>query len=76
MKILVQDTKTRLYLSGGGCWSDNPEGALAFLDEIRAMDFIIYHRLLNTKVVVLLESGGSQNSTTTVASPAKTNLDN
>jgi hypothetical protein len=47
MKILLQDTETGLYLSRGGGWSDDPDGAIAFLNEDRAKDFGIYHRLPN-----------------------------
>jgi hypothetical protein len=74
MKILVQDTKTGLYLSRGGCWSDNPNGALAFLNEVRAQDFVIYRRLSDAKVVVLAETGTSELPPTTLASAAKPNL--
>jgi hypothetical protein len=41
MKILLQDTKTGLCRSQGGCWNDNPDGALAFLNEVRPKDFSI-----------------------------------
>ena len=74
MKILLQDTETGLYLSRGGCWSDDPDRALAFLNEDRAKDFAIYHHLPNAKVVLRAETGGSEMPPTTVASAAKTNM--
>jgi len=74
MKILLQDTETGLYLSRGGCWSDNSDRALAFLNEVRAKDFGIYHHLANAKVVVGAETGASEIPPTVVASAAKTNL--
>jgi hypothetical protein len=74
MKILLQDTETGLYLSRGGCWSDNPDRALAFLNEVRAKDFSIYHHLAHAKVVVRAEAGASEIPPTIVASAAKTNL--
>ena len=49
MKILLQDAETGLYLSRGGCWSNNPDGALAFLNEVRAKDFGVYHHLPNAR---------------------------
>jgi hypothetical protein len=74
MKILLQDTETGLYLSRGGCWSDNPDRALAFLDEVRAKDFGIYHHLANAKVVVRAGAGDSVIPPTVLAGAAKTNL--
>ena len=74
MKILLQDTETGLYLSRGGCWSHNPDRALAFLNEVRAKDFGIYHHLANAKVVVRAEAGTSEIAPTVLASAAKTNL--
>ncbi|MEI7936376.1 MAG: hypothetical protein WCK27_06785 [Verrucomicrobiota bacterium] len=74
MKILLQDTETGLYLSRGGCWSDNSDRALAFLDEVRAKDFSIYHHFANAKVVVRAEAGDSEFPPALLASAAKTNL--
>ncbi len=51
MKILLQNTDTRLYLGRGGNWIDNPEAALAFLDGVRAKDYSIYRRLQNVQVI-------------------------
>ena len=50
MKILLQDTETKLYLGRGGKWTNIPEGALAFLDEVRAQDYSVYHQLPHTQV--------------------------
>jgi hypothetical protein len=58
-RILLQNTETKRYLGRGGTWTDKPEAALAFLDEIRAKDHSIYHRLSNTQVVVLAETGAA-----------------
>jgi predicted component of type VI protein secretion system len=74
MKILLQDAETGLYLSRGGCWSDNPDRALAFLDEVRAKDFGIYHHLANANVVLRPEAGDSEIPPTLLARAAKTNL--
>jgi len=57
MKILLQDTATGLYLSRGGGWSNNPDGALAFLSELRAADFRVYHHLASTRVVLWADAG-------------------
>ena len=51
MKILLQNTDTRLYLGRGGNWIESPEAALAFLDGVRARDYSIYRRLRNVQVV-------------------------
>jgi hypothetical protein len=59
MKILLQDSKTGLYLGRGGTWCDNPHAALAFLDDIRAKDFGIYHRLNTAQVVAFAEASDS-----------------
>ncbi len=72
MKILLQDTESGLYLGRGGCWISNPANALAFLNEDRARDFSIYHRLPNAKVVFRTKPGTSQVALTTVAGAAKT----
>jgi len=59
-RILLKHTETKRYLGRGGTWTDKPEAALAFLDEIRAKDHSIYHRLANTEVVVLAERGAAK----------------
>jgi hypothetical protein len=59
VRILLKNTETKRYLGRGGKWIDKPETALAFLDEIRAKDHSIYHRLSNTQVVVLAETGAA-----------------
>ena len=56
-RILLKNTATKRYLGRGGTWTDKPEAAMAFLDEVRAKDHSIYHRLSNTQVVVLAENG-------------------
>jgi len=56
MKVLLQNFETGLYLCCGGAWTDNPEGALVFLNELRAADYCVYHRLPSTLVVVQPET--------------------
>jgi hypothetical protein len=73
MKILLQDSESGLYLSRGGSWTSNPDSALAFLNEERAKDFSVYHRLPNAKVVFRSKPVASQVPLTTVAGTAKTN---
>ena len=68
MKILLHNLTTRLYLGRAGCWTKNPENALAFLDEVRAKDYSIYHRLANTKVVVMPEEIQAPSNPTTLRS--------
>ena len=58
-RILLKNTETKRYLGRSGTWTDKPEAALAFLDEVRAKDHCIYHRLSNTQVVVLAETGAA-----------------
>ena len=47
---------TGLYLSKGKRWSPTPREALAFLDEVRARDHCIYHRLAQGVVVMVPEN--------------------
>jgi len=51
MRILLQDNHTKLYLGRGGVWTSHPGAALAFLDEVRAKDYGVYHRLREVQVV-------------------------
>jgi hypothetical protein len=60
VRILLKNTETKRYLGRGGTWTDKPEAALAFLDEVRAKDHSVYHRLSNTQVVVLAESDAAK----------------
>jgi hypothetical protein len=60
VRILLKNTETKRYLGRGGTWTDKPEAALAFLDEVRAKDHRLYHRLSNTQVVVLGETGAAK----------------
>jgi hypothetical protein len=62
---LLKNTETNRYLGRGGTWTDKPEAAMAFLDEIRAKDHSVYHRLANTQVVVLAETGAATSPPTT-----------
>jgi hypothetical protein len=57
VKILIQHKETGCYLSRGKKWAKNPREALAFLDEIRAHDHCIYHRLAGASVVVVPDEG-------------------
>jgi hypothetical protein len=56
MRILIQHTETRLYLSKGSRWTDKRQEALAFLNEVRALDYCIYHRLTKVAVAVVPEN--------------------
>ena len=51
---------TGLYLSKGKRWSPTPREALAFLDEVRARDHCIYHRLAQGVVVMVPENHVSE----------------
>jgi hypothetical protein len=51
MKILIQHTDTRRYLTSSNGWTDQPRQARAFLDEVRARDYCIYRRLSRVAVV-------------------------
>jgi hypothetical protein len=64
-RILLKSTETNRYLGRGGTWTDKPEAAMAFLDEMRAKDHSVYHRLSNTQVVVLAETGAATSPPTT-----------
>jgi len=57
-RVLLKKTETKRYLGRGGTWTDKPEAALAFLDQTRASDYRIYHRLFDTEVVEWAGSGG------------------
>ena len=67
VRILLKNTETKRYLGRGGTWTDKPEAALVFLDEVRAKDHRIYHRLSNTQVVVLAEIGAATTPPTKTA---------
>ncbi len=69
MKILLQDTETKLYLSRGGSWTKDAGAALAFLDEVRAHDYSVYHRLPHTQVFTLAETVAATPATANQTSP-------
>jgi len=73
MKILLQDSNTKLYLGRGGIWTNQPDAALAFLDEVRAKDYRIYHRLLQAQVVC---TESSMPETAVQSAPAPQTLPN
>src|SRR5208337_4426455 len=56
MKILLQHRQTKHFLGRSGNWTEDPEAALAFLDEVRARDYSIYRRLPQADVVVRQET--------------------
>lgn len=74
MKILLKSNSTGLYLARGGKWTDQPEAALAFLDEVRANDHSIYHGLPDTQVVVLAEPGAANASSARIATNETENM--
>jgi hypothetical protein len=53
MKALIVQNATGMYLGRGKAWTRHAEAALAFVSEIRARDFSIYHRLTDTRVVMV-----------------------
>jgi hypothetical protein len=57
MRIVIQHSKTGHYFSKGRTWSRNPADALAFLDEVRALDYCIYNRIEQASVVTLPKHG-------------------
>jgi hypothetical protein len=69
MKTIIQHAETRLYLGRGGKWIEDPQNALAFLDEIRARDFCIYRRLAKATVVALPEGQPKEDQTVQAAAP-------
>jgi len=58
IRIVLKNKATKRYLGRGGKWTDKSESAMAFLDQIRASDYRIYHRLLDTEVVELAGNDG------------------
>ena len=52
MRILLQNFKTGLYLGEQGRWTQKPEAALSFKDEVCATEYRRERRLANTYVVV------------------------
>jgi hypothetical protein len=56
MRIVLQHSKTGLYLKSLGRWTPNPTEALAFLDTVRAHDYSIYHRLSDTVIIPVAET--------------------
>jgi hypothetical protein len=60
MRILLQHSQTKRYLGRAGNWTDDPDAALAFLDEVRAHDYSIYRRLSEAQVVVRNETRSAE----------------
>ena len=52
MRILLQHTRTGLYLKGLGNWTANPYEALDFQHSQRAIDFARQHRLGGVQIAV------------------------
>ncbi len=63
MRIVIQHSQTRLYLKSLGQWTKEPYEALAFVDALRAMDYSIYNRVKDIRVIPIPENaelnGGS-----------------
>ncbi len=53
VRIVLKNRVTNQYLGRGGNWTEKPEAAIAFLDQTRANDHRVYHRLTDTEVVEL-----------------------
>ena len=58
MKIVIQHSQTRLYLKSLGRWTKEPHEALAFVDALRAMDYSIYNRVKDIRVIPIPENIG------------------
>lgn len=43
MKAVIQHVAAALFLTPRGTWTANPSEALAFLDEVRARDYVFLH---------------------------------
>ncbi len=52
MKILLQHSRTRLYLRGPGDWTANPAEALDFQHSQKAIDFARQHGLSGVQIAV------------------------
>ncbi len=52
MRILLQHTRTGLYLKGLGNWTANPFEAFDFQHSQRAIDFARQHRLAGVQIAV------------------------
>ena len=51
MRVLIQQISTGWFFGKARKWVNNPAEALAFLNEIRARDYSIYHQFTDVKVV-------------------------
>lgn len=52
MKILLQHSRTQLYLRGVGDWTTNPSEAHDFQNSQRAIGFAREHRLTGVQIAV------------------------
>lgn len=52
MKILLQHSRTQLYLRRLGNWTANHYEALDFQHSQRAIDFVRYHKIAGVRIVV------------------------
>ncbi len=52
MKILLQHTRTQLYLRGLGDWTANPQEAFDFQHSQKAIDFARENRLSGVQIAV------------------------
>ena len=52
MKILLQDSRTQLYLRSLGNWTANHYEAMDFQHSQRAIDFVRYHKIAGVQIVV------------------------
>ena len=51
MRVLIQQISTGWFFGKDRKWVNHPAEALAFLNEIRARDYSIYHQFTDAKVV-------------------------
>jgi hypothetical protein len=59
MRIVLQNSKTGLYLKSLNKWTPHSNEALAFVDPVRAHDYSVCHRLAETVIVPLPERRGA-----------------
>ena len=57
MKILLQHTRTQLFLRGPGNWTANPYEAFDFEHSQRAIDFAASQQLSGVQIVVKFVDG-------------------
>jgi hypothetical protein len=57
LKIVLQSTRTNLFLAADGNWLLDDADALAFSSSVKAVNFVFDHQLSDLQLVVCLEIG-------------------